>query len=220
MMLARAAAGMTETPFMGGSAEYSPYPTYGGVTGYSVYDLAKLVQTCYDGDLALLEKMLDREDPVEGYHDDINEHYGECTALHMAAANGQLEVVEMLLKAGADPHVKTCMPYGKDPEEGETAAEIADKYGWDDVAGVLKSAVGSTPKGIYMRYGAKNNSKLYPMDAPKGLDPEQEKRAKAKLKGLTRPLPSKSDRKYYGDAVAGITHGYDDAGKPIRKGVE
>uniref|UniRef100_A0A7S2J2Y3 Malonyl-CoA:ACP transacylase (MAT) domain-containing protein n=1 Tax=Alexandrium andersonii TaxID=327968 RepID=A0A7S2J2Y3_9DINO len=31
-----------------------------------------------------------------------------------------------------------------------------------------------------------------------------------------RPVPNKVDRKFYGDAVYGITHGYDDAGNPIR----
>merc|ERR1719159_361461 len=126
LLMKRAAVGMSETPWTCGQMEYHPKPAYGGMMQYSKYDLPKFVQTAFDGDLPLLEKMLDREDPIEGYHHDINQHYGEFNALHMAAANGQTEAVEILLKAGADPHVKRCMPSGQDPEDGETAKDIAE----------------------------------------------------------------------------------------------
>jgi len=216
-LLERAMKGMAEVPFTAGNAEYHPKPRYGGNMTYSKYDLPKLVQTAFDGDLELLERMLDREDPIEGYHHDLNQHYGEFNALHMAATNGQTEAVEMLLKARADPHVRRCMPRGQDPEDGETAREIAEKFGWTDVVEILKAAESKYPKGIYMRYGLYNNAKLYPPETPEGLDPEQEKRAKAKLKGMVRPLPSnKADFKYYGEAVFGLTHGYTDDGKVLR----
>jgi [acyl-carrier-protein] S-malonyltransferase len=216
-LLERAIKGMAEVPFTAGNVEYHPKPKYGGNMSYSKYDLPKLVQTAFDGDLELLEKMCDREDPIEGYHHDLNAHYGEFNALQMAATNGQIEAVQMLLKAKADPHIKRCMPYGQDPDDGETAKEIAEKFGWADVVDVLKAAESMYPKGIYMRYGPSNNAKLYPPETPEGLDPAQEKRAKAKLKGMVRPLPStKADFKYYGEAVFGLTHGYTDDGKVLR----
>jgi len=219
-LLNRALKGMDEIPFTDGYRQYHPKPSFGGVMEYSKYDLAKFVQTAFDGDLPLLEKMLDREEPIEGYHHDINQHYGEFNALHMAAANGQTEVVEMLLQARADPHVKRSMPSGQEPEDGETSTEIADKWGYDDIVEILKRSEASYPKGMYMRYGPKNNAKLWPMDQPEGLDPEQEKRAKAKLRGMLRPLPaSKADFKFYGDAVFGLTHGYDEEGKVLKNKV-
>lgn len=216
-ILARGLKSMAEVPFTAGNVEYHPKPCYGGIMTYSKYDLPKFVQTAFDGDLELLERMLDREDPIEGYHHDLNEHYGEYNALHMAASNGQIEAVQMLLKANADPHVKRCMPRGEEPEDGETAREVAEKFGWSDIVDVLKAAENSYPKGLYMRYGPKNNAKLYPPETPEGLDPQQEKRAKAKLKGMVRPLPSnKADFKYYGEAVFGLTHGFTDEGKVLR----
>jgi [acyl-carrier-protein] S-malonyltransferase len=109
------------------------------------------------------------------------------------------------------------MPLGQDPEDGETATEIAEKWGYDDIVDMLKSAEKSYAKGIYMRYGPNNNAKLWPMDKPEGLDPEQEKRAKAKLKGMARPLPAtKADFKFYGEAIFGYTHGYDEDGRVLK----
>jgi [acyl-carrier-protein] S-malonyltransferase len=184
--------------------------------GYSKYPLDRFIEAAYQGDLELLGKMLDLEDPVNGYHADINAHATDMTALQAAAVNGQLEAVEMLLKAKADPHMKTCMPYGRDPKEGETAREMADKFGWEDVAAVLQKAEKETNKGLYMKYGPSNNSKLYPCDRPEGLDPEQERRALAKHKKMVRPVPNKIDRKFYGDLVFGANFGYGSDGKLIK----
>jgi len=183
---------------------------------YSKWPLDRFVAAAQDGDLDLLGMMLNREDPINGYHADINRHVSDVNALHAAAVNGQLEAVEMLLRAKADPHVKTSVPYGRDPKEGETARDMADKWGWDDIVEVLKKAEAETPKGLYRKYGPGNNAKLWPIDRPQGLDPAQEKRCQKLYKGLVRPVPNKADRKFYGDAVYGVTHGYDENGKAVR----
>ncbi|CAJ1339895.1 unnamed protein product [Effrenium voratum] len=146
--------------------------------GYSKWPLERFVQAAYEGDLELLSKMLDREDPIEGYHHDFNAHHKPdgFNALHAAATAGQLEAVQMLLKAGVDPHVKRSMPEGQNPKDGETAREMADKHGWDDIAAVLKEAEKSYMRGLYKEFGWNNNAKLWPIDRPEGLDPDQEKR--------------------------------------------
>jgi len=179
--------------------------------------LSRFIQAAYDGDVELLKKMLNREDPIHGYHHDINAHLDEHNALHAAAMNGQREAVEMLLQAEADPHVRQRVSGGRDPADGETARDLADKWGWDDVAAVLKGAEERTRKGVYLRYGPNNNAKLWPIDRPEGLDPAQEKRAKKAHKKLVRPLPEHKERKWYGDLVYGITHGWDSNGNVIKR---
>eukprot|EP00439_Symbiodinium_sp_Y106_P074409 s232_g14.t1 len=136
--------------------------------GYSKWPLDRFVKAAHEGDLELLGKMLDREDPINGYHHDFNAHHKPdgFNALHAAATAGQLEAVQMLLDAGADPHVKRCMPEGKDPREGETAREMADKHGWDDIVAVLKEAEEKRPRGLYKEFGPNNNAKLWPIDRP------------------------------------------------------
>jgi len=79
----------------------------------------------------------------------------------MAAMMGQTECVELLLKAKADPHVKECMSYGQDPEDGKTALEYAKDYCWDDCMEILEQAEKDTPYGYYTPFGPTNNSKHY-----------------------------------------------------------
>merc|ERR1719343_1364350 len=97
-------------------------------SAYSKWPLDRFVKAAYDGDLELLEKMLDRDDPINGFHYDMNAHMEEYNALQSAALNGQLEAVEMLLAASADPHMKASVPMGKNPQDGETARDLADKW--------------------------------------------------------------------------------------------
>merc|ERR1712185_448540 len=90
---------------------------------------------------------------------------------------------------------------------------IAEKWGFDDIVEVLKAAENKYPKGVYMRYGPSNNAKLWPMDNPEGLNGH----VKENKKGYGKPLPAKKSQfKYYGDSVFGVTHGYDEDGKVIR----
>eukprot|EP00913_Durusdinium_trenchii_P022700 g21319.t1 len=65
------------------------------------------------------------------------------------------------------------------------------RHGWDDIAAALKEAEKSFPRGLYKEFGRNNNAKLWPIDRPEGLDPEQEQRAKAAYKKMSRPLPRK-----------------------------
>jgi len=111
----------------------------------------------------------------------------DYTALHLAAENGQLEVVEMLLQARVDPHIRTRVPLGKDAEEGKTALMIADDWGWDEIVALLKKAEASEPKGDYVMYGEHNNSKIYPSNMPGGRPLEEVKKMKEKLLTMWRP---------------------------------
>lgn len=183
--------------------------------GYSKWPLSRFVQVAYDGDLQLLGKMLDREDPIDGYHHDFTEHLlpEGYNALHAASMAGQLEAVEMLLKAGVDPHVKKCMPEGRDPKDGETAKQLADSYGWDEIVAVLKRAEEEHPRGLYKEFGRNNNAKLWPIDQPEGLDVDQERRAKKKYEMMAAHLPNKADRVFYGDLVYGVNYGRDARGR-------
>ena len=52
----------------------------------------------------------------------------DYTALHMAAGEGSIEAIELLLRAGADPRLKTRI------DDCETAQEIADKAGFQEIS--------------------------------------------------------------------------------------
>mmetsp|Transcript_85178 Transcript_85178/g.178005 ORF Transcript_85178/g.178005 Transcript_85178/m.178005 type:complete len:167 (-) Transcript_85178:203-703(-) len=124
------------------------------------HDLTFLATCCYKGDLDSLETLLESTDVEQKFAGDINTHVTDMTPLMYAAQAGQIEAVEMMLKARADPHMKCRMPQGKDPADGETACEIAAKCGWDDIVEVLKQAEKTMPPHKYKRYGKDNNCRL------------------------------------------------------------
>jgi [acyl-carrier-protein] S-malonyltransferase len=53
------------------------------------------------------------------------------------------------------------MPYGKDPEDGRTACEVADDLGFDDIVDILREAEKIAPYGWYVPEGPTNNEKMY-----------------------------------------------------------
>lgn len=139
--------------------------------------------------------MLDRDDPINGFQGDINEHHSQYTPLHYSAVNGQLECVEALIKAGADPHMKTRMPYGSNPEDGKTACQLAEEWGWDDIVTTLQKAEREKPKGDYLMGGPFNNAKIYPSTlSATGRDRAEVKRVSKKLNSMCKPYFVKEAR--------------------------
>mmetsp|Transcript_129116 Transcript_129116/g.288575 ORF Transcript_129116/g.288575 Transcript_129116/m.288575 type:complete len:476 (-) Transcript_129116:185-1612(-) len=128
--------------------------------GTPKYDIGVLATACYQGDLDTIETLLFTGDAENKFSGDINVHVTDMTPLMFAAQNGQIEAVEMLLKAKADPHMKCRVAYGKDPTDGETAVSIAKKMGWDDCVKILEKGLSDINPHHYMRYGKLNNSRL------------------------------------------------------------
>lgn len=64
-------------------------------------DLAEALWTCRKGDRRRLERMLERRGELVHQSD-----YDGRTLLHLAAAEGKADIVDMLLKRGADPNAK------------------------------------------------------------------------------------------------------------------
>lgn len=60
-----------------------------------------LIYSARHGDIEGVKECLEEDVPVNTKEDEV-----ENTALHMAAANGHLEVVKFLLEAGADINLK------------------------------------------------------------------------------------------------------------------
>lgn len=123
--------------------------------------IADVCTAAYQGDYDKLEDLLATGDESNLFNGDLNQHHSSVTALHMAAMMGQTECVELLLKAKADPHVRECMAYGKDPEDGKTALDYAKDYCWDDCIEILEQAEKDTPYGWYTPFGPGNNAKHY-----------------------------------------------------------
>lgn len=123
--------------------------------------LEEVGQAAHEGDLATLTMLLDDGDELNLFNGDLNAHITSNTALHMAAISGHAECVELLLRAGADPHVRENVAYGTDPEDGSTALDYAQKNGWDDVATLLETAEKKTSYGWYVPEGPNNNAKIY-----------------------------------------------------------
>eukprot|EP00413_Alexandrium_margalefii_P023592 CAMPEP_0204573636 /NCGR_PEP_ID=MMETSP0661-20131031/40137_1 /ASSEMBLY_ACC=CAM_ASM_000606 /TAXON_ID=109239 /ORGANISM="Alexandrium margalefi, Strain AMGDE01CS-322" /LENGTH=478 /DNA_ID=CAMNT_0051582091 /DNA_START=62 /DNA_END=1498 /DNA_ORIENTATION=- len=128
--------------------------------GCAKYDLSVVAAACYQGDLDMLDMLLFTGDAENKYPGDINTHVTDMTPLMYAAQNGQIEAVELMLKAGADPHMKMRMPYGTDPSEGQTATDLAAKMGYDDVKSALEKAAKEVAPHKYKRYGKDNNARL------------------------------------------------------------
>jgi len=128
-----------------------------------------VARAAYEGDFGKLEMLLSTGDEANLFNGDLNEHLiadkgtitSSYTALQMAAVSGQTECVVLLLQAKADPHVRECVPYGKDPEEGVTALDLAKKHGWDDCIELLEQAEKDHSYGWYVPVGENNNKKCY-----------------------------------------------------------
>merc|ERR1719387_593371 len=119
-------------------------------------------------------------------------HLTDMGALHFAAVGGQTESVELLLDAGCDPHLKTNVPYGTDPEDGETALDKAKKWNHDDIVSILEKAERETPYGYYMPEGIENNAKVYGCK-PHGTKPPKgwysNRPGVAERNGFAKPKP-------------------------------
>eukprot|EP00933_Yihiella_yeosuensis_P033485 TRINITY_DN27190_c0_g1_i1.p1 TRINITY_DN27190_c0_g1~~TRINITY_DN27190_c0_g1_i1.p1 ORF type:complete len:486 (-),score=125.14 TRINITY_DN27190_c0_g1_i1:75-1532(-) len=143
--------------------------------GTPKYDLQKVADACYQGDLDVLDMLLNTGDSENKFPGDVNTHtQANMTPLMYACQNGQIEAVEMMLKAKADPHMKCRVKYGKESSDGETARDIAEKYGWEDIVDVLVQAEKDIPMGRYIRYGKNNNARCKQYDSGEsgaGKDP-------------------------------------------------
>jgi len=128
---------------------------------HNAVTLGDVCEAAYKGDYDKLEEMLSTGDESTLFNGDLNAFQSNVTALHMAAMMGQTECVELLLKAKADPHVKECMAYGQDPEDGKTALDYAKDYCWDDCQEILEQAEKDTNYGYYTPFGSTNNAKQY-----------------------------------------------------------
>jgi len=124
------------------------------------YDISHLAEAAFQGDIDMLDMLLFTGSRENKFTGDISAHATDMTPLMFAASNGQVEAVELLLKAKADPHMKKHMPYGVDPSDGETATQMADKLGYDEIVKKLKLAEKQMPIRKYMRYGPENNFAL------------------------------------------------------------
>eukprot|EP00747_Dinoflagellata_sp_TGD_P058844 gnl/TRDRNA2_/TRDRNA2_151310_c0_seq2.p1 gnl/TRDRNA2_/TRDRNA2_151310_c0~~gnl/TRDRNA2_/TRDRNA2_151310_c0_seq2.p1 ORF type:complete len:537 (-),score=162.35 gnl/TRDRNA2_/TRDRNA2_151310_c0_seq2:165-1775(-) len=126
-------------------------------------DLETLCNAAYECNDDLLEELLSTGDEMNLFNGDVNAHCTNLTALHFAAMAGNVEGVQLLLQAKADPHMRECMPYGKDPEEGKTALDLAKEspFESDEITELLTKAMKETPLGWYVLEGPSNNEKMY-----------------------------------------------------------
>jgi len=123
--------------------------------------LDKVCEAAVRGEFEDLEKYLSCGDEDNIFNGDVNIHFTDVNALHMAAIGGHLDCVKLLLEAKADPHVRAVTKDGQDPSVGETARQKALKMKHDNVADVLKKAEKDNAPGWYKADGIGNNRKLY-----------------------------------------------------------
>eukprot|EP00931_Biecheleriopsis_adriatica_P120021 TRINITY_DN95173_c0_g1_i1.p1 TRINITY_DN95173_c0_g1~~TRINITY_DN95173_c0_g1_i1.p1 ORF type:complete len:493 (-),score=156.76 TRINITY_DN95173_c0_g1_i1:48-1526(-) len=157
--------------------------------GTAKYGPKKLADACYQGDLDVLDMLLFTGDAENKFPGDINMHVefqGKTvmTPLMLACQTGQIEAVERMIEAKADPHMKCRVPFGKESSDGETAKDIAQKHGWDDIVAVLENALKDIPPHRYVRYGKFNNSRYSTYESGEtgsGADPFEE------IRKITKP---------------------------------
>eukprot|EP00971_Amphidinium_carterae_P102945 2037686-Amphidinium_carterae.1 len=123
--------------------------------------LVDVITACELGDLDELKLMLETGNAMQLFNGDLNKHYAGWTPLHFAAATGNTECVQLLLKAGADPHMKEGVVHSKNPEDGKTAQQCAQISAWLDTVEVLKKAETTFPFGCYVPAGPDANAKIY-----------------------------------------------------------
>jgi len=123
--------------------------------------LADVAEASFTGDYDALEELLKTGDEQNLFNGDVNAFHSHTSPLQLASMAGQIECVELLLQAKADPHARESMPYGQDPEDGRTALGFAREWGHDDVAEVLEQAAEQSPHGWYLPAGPGNNAKVY-----------------------------------------------------------
>jgi len=123
--------------------------------------LEKVCEAAVRGEFETLEKYLSCGDEDSIFNGDVNMHFTNVNALHMAAIGGHLDCVKLLLEAKADPHVRAVTTAGQDPLAGETARQKALKMKHGDIAEFLKQAEKENAPGWYKADGIGNNRKLY-----------------------------------------------------------
>jgi len=98
----------------------------------------------FEGDVEGLGKL------IADFSGDINQLFTNITALHMGVIAGQTKCIEMLLGAGANPHVRQAVSWGVDPETGATPRDVAVSLSNKILADLLemaeKSAIKPEPK--------------------------------------------------------------------------
>lgn len=123
--------------------------------------LDMVCEAAYQGDMHTLDILLRSGDEDNIFNGDLNMHFTDVSALHLAAMAGHTDIVKLLLEAKADPHLRTVVPEGKDPQTGGKPRDKAKKFHHDNVADILRQAEESTAPGRYQLDGISNNRRLY-----------------------------------------------------------
>ena len=103
--------------------------------GYTTYYYPLLTELVRKNDVAMASLLI-------AYKADLSKqdtHSGH-TPLHEAAIHGRTPLVRQMLDAGADPEVYTSVHSEENVEylRGVTALQIARKYAWTDIVGMLE----------------------------------------------------------------------------------
>lgn len=165
-----------------------------------------LCESAYRGDVEALDRLLKSGDEDHIFNGDVNQHWTDVNALHMAAMAGQEQAVKVLLEAKADPHVRCVVPDGTDPKTGETAKAKAEKFKHDKIVKLLTQAEKETPLGFYVQDGIGNNRKLYAEPKPLPARPAAPAPAPAAapapaVEKAAAPAPAKAAPKVVADPL-------------------